>query len=281
MNRKIRLNAKNMLSGNTQKLFLVSLLGFVLRYSGFALIGVIFLFFYKSNFFAFLIENYGEAVVYLASGTVTAILFFFLSVLFTSLKTGERYIYYSSSEGGRVRFKRLFRFLKPPLSFKSLALSLRLVCLKFGWLLFLIIPVLIGFFGYFVIYNSKVFSEIQLYIISAGVSIITGFFTVMVKLTFSRYDYCFYSFCVNPKEKISKIIKKSIRTTDPFLNENVLLKYSLSGWALSCFLIVPAFYAVPYIKLTKASFVSFLAYDREPVNSNFAINVLSILPDAN
>ncbi len=281
MNRKIRLNAKNMLSGNTQKLFLVSLFSFILRYSGFALTGLIFILFYDSNVFGFLTKNYGEVAVYLASGTASVFLIFFLSVLFTALKTGERYIYYSASEGGKVRFKGLFRFLKPSHSFKNFALSLRLVCLKFGWFIFLIIPVLICFFGYFVIYNSKFFSEIQLYIMSIALSIITGFFTVMVKLTFSRYDYCFYSFCVNPKEKIGKIIKKSIRVTDTFLNENVLLKYSLWGWAISSFLIIPAFYAIPYIKLTKAGFVSSLAYDREPVNSNFAINVLSILPEAN
>ncbi len=279
MNSIIRINSKAQLSGKTGKLFFISLLSFILRLGSFALWCGSLVSYVNSSFYENFLKSYKEIFVFSISSTIFIFVLVLLTVFINGINIGEKYIYYCVAEGVEPKLKKLFAFLKLNTSFKAWFLNLRIFLLKTGWLLFLFVPVAIGIFGYMIIYNSEIFSHIITIILSVCISLIFGFFAVMVLHCFGRYDYSVYLFCLNPKLKTKEIIKKSIRVTDSTLSEGVILKYSLFGWFLSIFLLGPSFYAVPYIKLTKASFISHIARERESLFSHHAVNILKIIPN--
>jgi hypothetical protein len=63
--------------------------------------------------------------------------------------------------------------------------------------------------------------------------------------------------CTDLNISTSEALKKSIITSDGFIKEGAFFKAGLSPWALACLLVIPAFYVIPYIKLSTAKFTTF------------------------
>ncbi len=278
MNSYIRLEAKELLSKNTGKLFFVAFFSFCLRYTAFLLWLVSCFLFLNSNIFDTL-KGKNESVTIIAVVSIYFILLILCLVFSSAIKQGERFIYFSRAEGGKVRAKNLFKYLRPSLSLRAFALCLLVNIRKLFWIIYLAVPLIISAGSYlFVLKSTELYREF-LFILSICLAIIIGLYMVMLKLAFARYSYAYYLFAVNPKSKTTYNIRKSLRLTDLGLCDEVLLEYSLGGWLLSCILIAPALYAVPYMKLTRACFVANIAKDRQTIHSRYAVNILEILPN--
>ncbi len=74
-------------------------------------------------------------------------------------------------------------------------------------------------------------------------------------VAFKRYSCCSYVLLTGKEQSPLKVIAKSIEITEDRCGEYSRYCLSFLGWALSCVFIVPIFYAVPYINLSKWSFI--------------------------
>jgi hypothetical protein len=99
--------------------------------------------------------------------------------------------------------------------------------------------------------------------VSSIMLFVTG--SVFLFVTLKRYAFTTYVIFTEKERNPLKIITRSME-----IMENRSVQYSLYclsflGWVLSCILIVPLIYAVPYINLSKWSYIDFLEKKNEKV----------------
>lgn len=70
-------------------------------------------------------------------------------------------------------------------------------------------------------------------------------------ITLKRYSMCSSVVLTEEEKNPFKIIEKSIEIMEGHSVQYALYCLSFSGWVLSCFLIIPLFYVVPYITIGK------------------------------
>lgn len=120
-----------------------------------------------------------------------------------------------------------FAFMVLPSS--MLFLSLNLVNLRFGSL-----------FG-----NLRTSSAIGA--MGLTVSVILLVLSVALYAIFmNRYTLSFYLFFEQPEEKITALVRKSIRYSKGYRASMLGFNLSFIGWFLLCVLVIPAFYVIPY-----------------------------------
>jgi uncharacterized membrane protein len=126
------------------------------------------------------------------------------------------------------------------------------------------------------VYFFSFISQSVYIILSVGASIILAFAFVMCRISSLRFSAAPYYLCLRDTLSPSDAIKKSILFTDGYLSEGVVLEYSLIGWILSCLLVVPIFYVLPYVKLSRCVFVSEMLLKKPRTKSDsFPISYLS------
>ncbi len=255
MNTKIRLQAKYLLSKNIFRLFTVSLFSFCAGLSLFIFSVAGLLFFTNSLFIKNLIDRYGDLEVSLVYFLIYFFMLFLIALFSAGIKSGEDFIYFTRSQGAKGSFRLLFKYLTPQKAFRALRFYSYLNFLKIMWLVYFAVPCALCTICDIYVYNYSASSVIHL-ILSISISLLLSISLIMWRISVARYSAAACYFCLNPKLKVKEAIKKSIRFTDGFLTESVLLEYSLTGWLLSCIFVIPIFYVVPYAKLCKRVFVS-------------------------
>ena len=278
MNSKIRLESKFLLSKNTLRLFLISSLSASLRWGNLALNLTGLYFLLNSDFLENLLSDYNNALVYTGVTVLYSIIFFFTSMTASAIKLGEQFIYFTRAQGAKGQIRLLFKFLHPKKSFKALKLYFTINFMKVFWLIYFLSPVGVcaGCTAY--LYNISYLSPDVYFVLAFGTALLLSISIVVWRVAVSRYSAAPYYICLKPELQVKDAIKKSIRFTDGMLTEGVLLEYSFSGWILSCILIIPLFYVVPYIKLTKSFFVTktVFSHSRTPQN-RYSVNLLNLL----
>ncbi len=271
--------AKHILAGDTLRLFTISAVCFILRYS--ALFGCAFSIytFLKSNFLNLLIETYGEPLIISGFVLLSLILAFLCLAFISAIKLGESYVYFIKAQGGYGRFLLLFKFLNPKISFKTFYLYALLNIKKLLWLLYFLVPCLICASALYYTYSLENVPSALPLVLSFAASLIFSMSFVVWRFSTIRYSCAPYYLSANRKMKLSKAIIKSIRLTDSHLSDAVFYEYSILGWVLCCFFILPMFYAVPYMKLSKAVLILKFADKISTSNSKYAVNILKILPN--
>ena len=278
MNSDVKINSQRIIKGDVFRLFFISLFSFIVRR------GVIVIWLYciinlfKSGVLSSYLDNYGDALVYgvviFDIAFVTLVLFLFIS----ALKIGECFLYFIKASGGKGRTGLLFSFFTFEMSFKAFLLYLRLAALKLGWLIYFLLPCVVSFGMTFYLYSSGSLLTPVFYVMLVGSSVLLSFGLFMWRVAFSRYNAAPYYFCLNRSLRSRDVIKKSIKYTDGFLRESVLLESSFFGWFLSCGFIVPVIYVIPYFKLAKALFVVESLSSRAYLDTktSYAINYLKL-----
>lgn len=276
MNSKIRIKAKALLSGNTARLFLVSFTSFLFRYGACTVFSYTIFYCYKSAFLSQLAEAYGKYLVYGCYAVLTLAAAFIFLLFISGIRLGESFVYFTRANGGRGNFRALFKFLSPRQSFRALRIYLQITAQKLLWFVYFFIPVIICIGCIYNLYSNAFISQAVYIILSVGASIILAFAFVMCRISHLRLSASPYYLCLRENLSPSGAIKKSILFTDGFLSEGVVLEYSLIGWILSCLLIIPAFYAIPYYKLVKAVFVTEAIFSKSYAKTRYAVNILNL-----
>ncbi|MBR0535763.1 MAG: hypothetical protein IIX14_05235 [Clostridia bacterium] len=276
MNSRIRLEGKALLVGNCARLFLISALSFILRYGAVTGTAILLSHIYKKDIIASLTSQYPPIAVYVTASLLSCILVFIVLMLTSGVRLGESYIYSVRIHGGTGSVKHLFRYLKPSDSFKAMCLFVKLNTLRIMWLVYFLLPCVIL---YFTAQNfTEMFGAIK--IMESTLMFIFLFILYISLCVFfvctSRYTAAPYLLCNNMKTSINSVIKKSILYTDAFLTEKFTLTASLFGWLLSCVVIIPAVYVIPYIKLENAIFASEALQQGRCPRSRFAVNIIGI-----
>lgn len=278
MNSKIRLESKYLLSKNTLRLFLISLLSMSLRWGNLALNLTGLYFLLNSDFLKNLLFDYNNALVYTGVVILYSIIFFSTAMTASAIKLGEQFVYFTRAQRAKGQIRLLFKFLHPKKSLKALKLYFTVNFMKIFWLIYFLSPVGVcaGCTAY--LYNISYLSPDVYFVLASGTALLLSISTVVWRVAVLRYSAAPYYVCLKPELQVKEAIKKSIRFTDGLLTEGVLLEYSFSGWILSCILIIPLFYVVPYIKLTKSVFVtkSVFSHSKTPQNK-YSVNLLNLL----
>lgn len=269
----IKVKAKELLLNNTLKLFFVSFTSFILKIISVVSVILATHFSLVSNFLQTLVRDYNSLLVYFIYSLIVVITYLILFLFISGLRLGENAIYNMQSKGSNAKFKYLFIFLRPSQSFRALYLYFRLYNLKLLWFLFFHLPPFfcIGL-ALFLYFNANVYTLV-FYTLIFGAVILLSISRFFYNCTISRYSYASYYLCTDLKITVSEAILKSTKNCDGFIKDNTLLKSSLSPWLLSCIFIVPLFYVIPFIKLTKAKFITFTDGLRKslPQNANYPI----------
>ena len=276
MNSCIRIEAKRLLSHNTPRFFFISLLSFIFRYGILTLSVLSVYLFYKSNFFSFLLSAYNSLLIYGSVSFLASVIIFLCFLFISGIRLGEYAVYFGKANGATGKFTTLFRFIGVSKSIKALWLFLRINTLKILWSICFFLPAAICGVCIYNLYKNDYTNQSTFFVLAVGLSIILALAFVMCRVLSLRLSASAYYICLHGSTSVSEAIKKSIRATDCFLSDGVVLEYSFIGWILSCIFIIPAFYAIPYIKLTKAVFITEAIFSQSASKSPYAVNYLSL-----
>ncbi len=268
MNTNIRLQAKYLLSRNNLRLFAISFGSFCLRWGRLILtIAGIFIFL-KSPLFEKLTSQYGVKEVSFVCVLIYTWFFFLTALVSAGFKMGEQFIYFTRAQGSKGSWRLLFKYATPKKAFRALKFYTTVNFYKTLWLLYFLFPCALCVLCDIYVYTAYNLSSVMHIILSVSISLLLSISIVMWRAAVARYSAAAYYFCLNPQMKVKDAIKKSIRFTDGFLTEYVLLEYSFLGWILSCLLVIPLVYVIPYVKLSRCVFVSEMLLEKPRTKEN-------------
>ncbi len=276
MNTNIRLQAKYLLSRNNFRLFAISFASFCLRWGRLILTVAGLFIFLKSSLFEKLTSQYGVKEVSFVCVIIYVWFFFLTALVSAGIKMGEQFIYFTRSQGSKGSLRLLFKYATPKKAFRALKFYTTVNFYKTIWLIYFLFPCALCVICDIYVYSAYDLSSVMHIILSVSISLLLSISIVMWRAAVARYSAAPYYFCLNPQMKVKDAIKKSIRFTDGFLTECVLLEYSFLGWILSCLLVIPLFYVIPYVKLSRCVFVSEMLLEKPRTKETFgAITYLS------
>ncbi len=278
VNSDIKIKSKTIIKGDTLRLFSISLFSFIVRRGTFAILLYCIVNLFKNGVLNPYLDSYNSALVYSVVifdiAFVTSVLFLFIC----ALKLGEQFLYFIKSSGGKGRIGIIFKYFTFKKSFRAFSLYLRLTLLKCSWLLYFLLPCIITYGLTFYLYLQGNLLPVVFYIMLAGSSLLLSCCIFMWRIAFFRYNAAPYYLCLNADISAKEAIEKSINFTDGFLRESVFLESSFFGWFLSCVLVAPLVYVIPYFRISKALFVveslSLQAYPER--KTKYAINYLKL-----
>ena len=141
----------------------------------------------------------------------------------------------------------------------AISVSLLRFYLSVAWGAFAYAPcVIMGFTLYYSINSRQYTFNVMLTLFVATILLLvigSAFLYIILK----RYSLCNYVIISNSETDAIKVIEKSINITDSNIVKYALYCVSFIGWILSCILILPVFYVLPYIKMAKYSFYKAIA----------------------
>lgn len=278
MNSKVRLESKYLLSKSNARLFLVSFFGFFLRWGAVALLFAVAFIFAKSDFSEFLLSSYNKTAVYILLGSAFAVMILLCAVFTSAVKFGECFVYFLRAQRKKVRFRLLFKFLHPKKAFKTFRFYVASNFLKLLWLVYFMSPVGVCAGCLWYLHNISYLSPEVYTVLIFGTSLLLSISTAVWRIAVLRYSVAPFYLCLKPNLSVKEAFEKSIVTSDGFLTDGVLLEYSFAGWILSCVLIVPIFYVIPYVKLAESVFVTRTVFSQTQTSkSDYSVNYLKLI----
>ncbi len=253
----IKVKAKELLLKNTFKLFFISFTSALIRILTIISFFAVFHFSLVSSFMQNLVHTYNSLLVYFIFSLTIVTLFLISLLTVSAIKLGENAIYFMESRNQKSKFKYLFIFLRPSQSFRALYFYTRLFLLKSLWYLFFniapIFTLLITLHSY--VY-STVFTAVFITLIFGTIILfsVSRYFCNVISV---RYSFATFYLCTDLKITVKDAIEKSNEFSDGFLKDGVALKSSFFPWFLTCLIIFPFIYVIPYFKLSKAKFITF------------------------
>ena len=274
MNNSAKIRAKELLYQNTLRLFIISLASFLLRWCALGLIFSAPYFYLKAPFYSQLCDLTGTLTGSIISVALFSLLTFGLLCLICSIKAGEHWIYVQRLNNLKPRLRFIFKFLSPRTSIKLFALYTKMLLLKVTWLIYFMIPpvMCLGCAFYLISRGADVLTAT---IPAAAGAVLLSAVVVLIQGVFSRYSQCTFYMVSRRGAAPRDAFAYSLSATDGRLNERTVFLFSLTGWVLSCILIIPIVYTVPYLKLCSVTLAE--EYRRMPLcQTEYAVNILEI-----
>ncbi len=277
MNNYVKIKAKELLYRNTLRLFLVSLLSFVFRWCALALTIFTPPIFINTGLFKTLCDYTGST-----PGIIISVLLFMLLTLgllcFASgIRIGEQWIYLQRFNGVKPKLRYLFKFLSPKKTIRALNLYTKIFSLKLMWLIYFVTPPVLCFGCTFYLISHGA-DNITILLPALAGAVLLSALLVLIQSIFARYSQGAFYMCTHKGATARESLNFSITATDGHLNDRTVLHFSLMGWLLSCVLILPIIYAVPYIKLCNVTFAE-ECRSIPSSTSKYAVNILEIHPN--
>lgn len=240
----IKLNAKKRLVKNHFKCFLISFFPYVTIFLLTALNYYLYIFLKGTSLdFSPLISSYA---MYVKTTIMTVSIILSLILWQIARFLSESYFFgVYEKKKSRITIRQTATWLM---------VSLLKLLLTFAWSFFYLLPSLLV--GGTLIYAT----ESQEYGFNVVLTLFVGTIMLFVTgvgflfVTLKRYSMCSFVILHNMSRDSLGVIEKSIELMEGNSQKYALFSLSLSGWVLSCLLIVPVFYVLPYIKLTKYSY---------------------------
>lgn len=144
------------------------------------------------------------------------------------------------------------------LHFRQYITAITVSILKFflsvAWSAFYLLPCAVTFATlYYSIHSGDyTFSVMLTLFVASAILFIIG--TSFIYATLKRYSMCNFVIFTETNLDAIKIIEKSITLTEGNTIKYAFYCLSFIGWFISCVLIIPIFYVLPYIKMAKYSF---------------------------
>ncbi len=250
----IKLNAKKHLVKCHFKCFLIS----VLPYVTIVLLGGL------NYYLYFLLRDMDLSFLYLKSSYAVYLraTLFTLSVclslaVWSVVKIFSHNYYYLKSRKGNISFVSSIKHL----SFKKICTLLTTDVLKLylsiAWGALYFSPCVSVVATLYYYYVSDEFSRniILTLIISAFILFMIGSFFLFI--TLKRYSMCYPLVFETDEKDALKILEKSIEIMNGKCTNFSFYNISFWGWALSCVLVLPAVYVLPYKQMSKYSYYNF------------------------
>lgn len=144
------------------------------------------------------------------------------------------------------------------LSFRQCVNSITVSVLKFflsiawGGLYFSPCAVMVATLYYCINSTDYTFNVMLTLFVASAILFVLG--ASFLYVTLKRYSMCNYVILAKTETDALKIIEKSIELIEGNMAKYTLYGLSFVGWMLSCLLIIPVFYVLPYIKMAKYSY---------------------------
>lgn len=241
-NKALKKESKIILKGKTKQAILISL--FVIMFMLFSTLlcaGIIFF----GNLFSDNSPLINAAIIVLLLIISVPALF-----VYSSASVGEKAWYNGITENKSNYIKRLFFWFKPKYSYRALKFHLILFIIKSFWATLYFLPAAILLWS---IYYLSGTGGIEYYLfISLSVGSVLLFLcgAIFYLISIQRYFLAEYLYSSNPRLGAIVSIRQSKNLLDGHILEIVKFKISFIPKLLSCILIVPAFFVIPYYKET-------------------------------
>lgn len=144
------------------------------------------------------------------------------------------------------------------LHFRQYITAITVSILKFflsvAWSAFYLLPCAVTLAAlYYTIYSGDyTFSVMLTLFVASAILFIIGIGFIYV--TLKRYSMCNFVIFTETNTDAIKVIEKSINLTENNTVKFAFYNLSFIGWILSCILLIPVFYVLPYVKMAKYSF---------------------------
>lgn len=275
MNTFTKIKAKELLYRNTLRLFAVSLISVILRWSMWVTAILLPPVIINSPVFDFLKNELGISGAYTVTGVCCFLWTFFTLCFSGGVHMGEQWVYLQRLHGVKARLRFLFKFLSPKKSIRAVTLYCRIILLKLWWTVYFIMPAIICFLCSYYLSSSTSSNMVIILIPAVGGAVLSAVALVLIKATFARYCIAPFFMSTHPDTSATDALQYSIKTTDPYLYDYVLLRFSLAGWVAGSILPPLPIYTVPYLKMCNVVFMAESMYPKVQSQSTYAISFLS------
>ncbi len=153
------------------------------------------------------------------------------------------------------------------LHFRQYITAITVSILKFflsvAWSSFYLLPcaVTVATLYYSINWGDYTFSVMLTLFVASAILFVIGISFIYV--TLKRYSMCNFVIFAEPRIDAIKVIEKSIDLIENNTVRFAFYNLSFIGWILSCVLVIPVFYVLPYIKMAKYSFYKAITKPQE------------------
>ena len=245
----LKLNAKRKIMKSCMKYFFVSIFPFI---SIFILTGLNYylLILLNQTKFNMYISPYAEYIG-LSLMMVTIILSFFV---WRGVRLCADSYFFIKSLNKKITFSEVIKCISFRQCFTFSLVSIIKFLLTVSWCAFYLFPCiavsLLLLYSYK--YQNNGFNINLTLFISSIALLVIG--VIFLYVTLKRYSMCSSVVLTEDEKNPIKIIEKSISIMEGHSIEYSFYCLSFAGWILSCILIIPAFYVLPYIAMGKWCF---------------------------
>lgn len=240
----VKLNAKKKLVNHNLKSFLVSMVSYVSIFALVALNYYFYIFLKEADFSFFTAISYYE--IYLKATLFTISVCLSFAIWKTLQLYSEKYFY---SKNMKTHIK-----LKFGMCMTAISVSILKLFISVAWTTFYLLPCAIvsATLYYSLVSNEYSFNVILTLFVSAVILFVIG--ASFLYVTLKRYSMCNYVIFSNDETDSIKVLAKSTQLIEKNSIRYSFFKLSFAGWMVSCILVAPVFYVLPYVKMARYSF---------------------------